>query len=128
MLVYHCYCSSIIVSFLFPRVHVLWDFEAEKEYCQQLCIILTPLKQDFVYFQLFHTFLAVLDFMNEEAIDDAWLVASYLGDADTLISSYDGILARHNDAENILHLAAASVAVRGVLFGNSHPLSSRWFL
>ncbi|KAL0543435.1 hypothetical protein IC582_018531 [Cucumis melo] len=68
----------------------------------------------------------VLDFMNEEAIDDAWVVASYLGDADTLLSSYDGMLARHNDAENILHLAAASVAVRGVLFGNSHPLSSRW--
>lgn len=66
--------------------------------------------------------------MNEEAIDDAWVVASYLGDADTLLSSYDGMLARHNDAENILHLAAASVAVRGVLFGNSHPLSSRWFL
>ncbi|XP_023544182.1 cell cycle checkpoint protein RAD17 [Cucurbita pepo subsp. pepo] len=68
----------------------------------------------------------VLDFMNEEAVDDAWVVASYLGDADTLLSSYERMLARHNDAENILHLAAASVAVRGVLFGNSHPLSSRW--
>lgn len=68
----------------------------------------------------------VLDFMNEEAVDDACVVASYLGDADTLLSSYEGMLARHNDAENILHLAAASVAVRGVLFGNSHPLSSRW--
>lgn len=66
--------------------------------------------------------------MNEEAVDDAWVVASYLGDADTLLSSYERMLARHNDAENILHLAAASVAVRGVLFGNSHPLSSRWFL
>ncbi|KAB1201804.1 Cell cycle checkpoint protein RAD17 [Morella rubra] len=68
----------------------------------------------------------VLDFLSEEAIDDARAVASYLGDADMLLATFGGMLARCNEAENILQLAAASVAVRGVLFGNSHPLPSRW--
>ncbi|XP_024032881.1 cell cycle checkpoint protein RAD17 isoform X2 [Morus notabilis] len=68
----------------------------------------------------------VLDFLNEEAIDDAWAVASYLSDADLLLATFRGMLVRHNEAENILQSAAASVAVRGVLFGNSHPVSSRW--
>ncbi|GMY12263.1 cell cycle checkpoint protein RAD17 isoform X1 [Fagus crenata] len=68
----------------------------------------------------------VLDFLSEEAIDDAWAVASYLGDADMLLSTFRGMLAKYNEAENVLQSAAASVAVRGVLFGNSHPLPSRW--
>ncbi|KAJ0097499.1 hypothetical protein Patl1_29113 [Pistacia atlantica] len=68
----------------------------------------------------------VLDFLSEDAMDDAWLVASYLGDADLLLASFRGMLARYNEAENVLQSAAASVAVRGVLFGNSHPLPSRW--
>lgn len=68
----------------------------------------------------------VLDFLNEEAIDDAWAVASYLSDADLLLATFRGMLVRHNEAENVLQSAAASVAVRGVLFGNSHPVSSRW--
>lgn len=68
----------------------------------------------------------VLDFLDNEAIDDAWAVASYLGDADVLFASFRGNLTRHNEAENILQSAAASVAVRGVLYGNSHPSASRW--
>lgn len=60
-------------------------------------------------------------------MEDAWLVASYLGDADLLLSSFRGVLTRYNEAENVLQSAAASVAVRGVLFGNSHPLPSRFF-
>jgi uncharacterized membrane protein YjfL (UPF0719 family) len=63
--------------------------------------------------------------MSEDAIDDAWAVASYLGDADVLLSTFRGMLARYNEAENVLQSAAASVAVRGVLFGNAHPLPSR---
>lgn len=68
----------------------------------------------------------VLDFIGEEAIDDAWVVASYLSDADVLLASLSGKLARNFEAENAVQSAAASVAVRGVLFGNSHPGPSRW--
>lgn len=68
----------------------------------------------------------VLDFVHEEAIDDAWIVASYLSDADTLLASLDGVLSRNYEAENIIQSTAASVAVRGVMFGNHQPLSSRW--
>ncbi|GKV41431.1 hypothetical protein SLEP1_g48967 [Rubroshorea leprosula] len=68
----------------------------------------------------------VLDFLSDEAMDDAWSVTSYLSDADVLLASFRGMLARHNEAENILQSAGASVAVRGVLFGNSHPSPSRW--
>ncbi|KAK4843174.1 hypothetical protein QYF36_004941 [Acer negundo] len=68
----------------------------------------------------------VLEFIGEEAMDDASAVASYLGDADLLFASFRGILTRYNEAENVLQSAAASVAVRGVLFGNSQPLPSRW--
>uniref|UniRef100_A0A5B7BVV3 Uncharacterized protein n=2 Tax=Davidia involucrata TaxID=16924 RepID=A0A5B7BVV3_DAVIN len=68
----------------------------------------------------------VLDFLSEEAIDDASVVASYLSDADFLLASLSGILTRNYAAENVVQSAAASVAVRGVLFGNFHPSSSRW--
>ncbi|XP_037493530.1 cell cycle checkpoint protein RAD17 isoform X3 [Jatropha curcas] len=68
----------------------------------------------------------VLDFISDEAMDAAKDVASYLSDSDLLISSFRGILARYNEAESVLQSAAASVAVRGVLFGNSHPSPSRW--
>ncbi|XP_054810722.1 cell cycle checkpoint protein RAD17 [Prosopis cineraria] len=68
----------------------------------------------------------VLDFMNEEAIDDAWVVSSYLGDSDILLAKLRGMVSRYNEAEGVLPSAAASVAVRGVLFGNSHTLSARW--
>ncbi|KAA8547527.1 hypothetical protein F0562_003956 [Nyssa sinensis] len=68
----------------------------------------------------------VLDFVSEEAIDDASVVASYLSDADFLLASLSGILTRNYEAENVVQSAAASVAVRGVLFGNFHPSPSRW--
>ncbi|KAF5738112.1 putative Radiation sensitive 17 [Tripterygium wilfordii] len=67
-----------------------------------------------------------LDFLSEEAMDDAWGMASYLSDADLLLASFRGMLARYNEAEGVLQSASASVSVRGVLFGNSHPLRSRW--
>ena len=75
-----------------------------------------------------YNFLLVLDFLCEEAIDDAWTVASYLSDADMLLATFRGMLTRYNEAENVLQTAAASVAVRGVLFGNSHPSPSRLHL
>lgn len=69
--------------------------------------------------------LAVLDFLSEEAIDDASAVASYLSDSDFLLAAHRGMLATSYEAGNVLQSAAASVAARGVLFGNSHPLASR---
>lgn len=68
----------------------------------------------------------VLDFLSQDAIDDAWAVASYLSDADCLLSAVRRTFARNYEAENVVQSAAASVAVRGVLFGNAHPSSSRW--
>ncbi|XP_027192988.1 cell cycle checkpoint protein RAD17 isoform X2 [Cicer arietinum] len=68
----------------------------------------------------------VLDFLDDEAVEDAWLLSSYLGDADILLAKLRGMLSSYNEAESILQSAAASIAVRGVLFGNSRPLSSRW--
>ncbi|KAL2520377.1 Cell cycle checkpoint protein RAD17 [Forsythia ovata] len=68
----------------------------------------------------------VLDFVNEDAIDDAWFVSSYLSDADFLLGTLGGKLTRNFEAENIIQSAAASIAVRGVLFGNAHAVTSRW--
>lgn len=68
----------------------------------------------------------VIDFLSQDAIDDAWAVASYLSDADCLLSAVRRTFARNYEAENVVQSAAASVAVRGVLFGNAHPSSSRW--
>ncbi|CAL0313260.1 unnamed protein product [Lupinus luteus] len=68
----------------------------------------------------------VLDFLDDEAIDDAWTLSSYLGDADILLAKLRGMLSSDSDTGSVLQSAAASVAVRGVLFGNSQPLSSRW--
>ncbi|KAG6385873.1 hypothetical protein SASPL_154756 [Salvia splendens] len=64
----------------------------------------------------------VLDFVNEEAIEDAWVVGAYLSDTDLLLAPSS----KTWEAENVLQSAAASVAVRGVLFGNTRPLSSRY--
>lgn len=73
----------------------------------------------------------VLDFINEEACDDAWLVTSYLCDADILLgrslrSTRDSIITELYESDNLTQSVAASVAARGVLFGNSHPSPSRW--
>lgn len=58
-------------------------------------------------------------------MDDAWVMASYLSDADTLLASLIGGHSRNYEVENIIQSTAASVAVRGVMFGNRQPLSSR---
>lgn len=65
----------------------------------------------------------VIDFIDSEAVDDAWAVVSYLGEADCLLTG--GPVASYN-SENIAQLIAASVAARGVLFGNAHVTPSRW--
>lgn len=64
--------------------------------------------------------------MSEEAIEDAWVVGTYLSDTDLLLSPSTGTSSKNLEAENVLQSAAASVAVRGVLFGNTCPLSSRY--
>ncbi|CAH9051266.1 unnamed protein product [Cuscuta europaea] len=69
-------------------------------------------------------FQTQLDFLNEEAVDDAWVVSSYLSDADFLLSPSKNMIATNFGTENLQHLVAASVAVRGVLFGNNHPSPS----
>ncbi|XP_077246606.1 RADIATION SENSITIVE 17 isoform X2 [Tasmannia lanceolata] len=72
----------------------------------------------------------VLDFVSDEAIDDAWTVASYLSDADCLLATHgptwQRMIAGRYELENVAQLVGASVAVRGVLFGNSHPSPPRW--
>ncbi|KAK6154027.1 hypothetical protein DH2020_013666 [Rehmannia glutinosa] len=68
----------------------------------------------------------VLDFVREEAIEDAWVIGRYLSDTDLLLSPSSGTSSRNFEAENVIQSIAASIAVRGVLFGNSYPVSSRW--
>ncbi|VFQ88176.1 unnamed protein product [Cuscuta campestris] len=68
----------------------------------------------------------VLDFLSEVATDDAWVVSSYLSDADFLLAPPNTMLASSLRSENLQHSVAASVAARGVLFGNNHPSPSRW--
>ncbi|XP_039779049.1 cell cycle checkpoint protein RAD17-like isoform X3 [Panicum virgatum] len=65
----------------------------------------------------------VLDFIDDEAVDDAWVVLSYLSDADCLLT---GSPFTSYNSENMAQLIAASVAARGVLFGNAHVAPSRW--
>ncbi|KAK4479960.1 hypothetical protein RD792_013014 [Penstemon davidsonii] len=68
----------------------------------------------------------VLDFVSEDAIEEACVVAEYLSDTDFLLAPLTGTLSRTIEAENVIQSTAASIAVRGVLFGNTRPLSSRW--
>ncbi|KAG2317000.1 hypothetical protein Bca52824_020122 [Brassica carinata] len=68
----------------------------------------------------------VLDFVSDGAIEDAWCVSSYLADADLLLAALRGKLSVHNKTEDVLQSVGASVAVRGVLYGNKQPWSSRW--
>ncbi|XP_039138203.1 cell cycle checkpoint protein RAD17 isoform X1 [Dioscorea cayenensis subsp. rotundata] len=66
----------------------------------------------------------VLDFISDEAIDDAWLVISYLCEADCLLAN--AVCSTYPQTDVIAQSIASSIAARGVLFGNSHPLPSRW--
>ncbi|CAE6264627.1 unnamed protein product [Arabidopsis arenosa] len=68
----------------------------------------------------------VLDFVSEGAIEDAWCVSSYLADADLLLADLRGKMSGQNKTEDVPQSAGASVAVRGVLYGNKQPCSSRW--
>ncbi|KAL0643355.1 hypothetical protein Bca4012_041645 [Brassica carinata] len=69
----------------------------------------------------------VLDFVSDGAIEDAWCVSSYLADADLLLAALRGKMSVHNNkTEDVLQSVGASVAVRGVLYGNKKPWSSRW--
>jgi cell cycle checkpoint protein len=68
----------------------------------------------------------VLDFVSDGAIEDAWCVSSYLADADLLLADIRGKMSGHNNTEDVPQSAGASVAVRGVLYGNKQPCSSRW--
>ncbi|KAL6520808.1 hypothetical protein OROHE_016989 [Orobanche hederae] len=68
----------------------------------------------------------VLDFVSEEAIDDACVIGRYLSDTDLFLAPSNGALSRNFEVGNFKQSIAASVAVRGVLFGNSYPVSSRW--
>ena len=74
----------------------------------------------------------VLDFVDEEAIDDVADILTYLSDADALLgrrpkgsSSFSSSL---NDisGSHIAALAAGTVAARGVLFANTHPAPRKW--
>ncbi|XP_020871819.1 cell cycle checkpoint protein RAD17 isoform X2 [Arabidopsis lyrata subsp. lyrata] len=71
-------------------------------------------------------FLHENDFVSEGAIEDAWCVSSYLADADLLLADLRGKMSGHNKTEDVPQSAGASVAVRGVLYGNKQPCSSRW--
>ncbi|XP_065031525.1 cell cycle checkpoint protein RAD17-like isoform X1 [Musa acuminata AAA Group] len=72
----------------------------------------------------------VLDFVSDEATDSGWVVNSYLSDADYMLASILHPkfcrITETNESDSVRELVAASVAVRGVLFGNSHPSPSRW--
>lgn len=74
----------------------------------------------------------VLDFVDEEAIDDVADVLTYLGDADTLLSrrprgsSSSSSSLSDISSSHIAALAAGSVAARGVLFANTHPAPRKW--
>ncbi|XP_042435099.1 cell cycle checkpoint protein RAD17-like isoform X5 [Zingiber officinale] len=72
----------------------------------------------------------VLDFLSDEAIENASLIASYLSDADNILASmthrrFHRITDTY-EPDSIRQQIVASVAVRGVLFGNSCPSPSRW--
>lgn len=79
----------------------------------------------------------VLQFVDEDAIDDVAAIEGYLSDADMLLkapgnwrlrsSSYQ--FSMDSDDVNPSHIAAMaadSVAARGVLFANMHPAPRKW--
>lgn len=72
----------------------------------------------------------VLDFVNNDAIEDVADVLAYLGDADLLLGRRPGrsssLSLNDNTPSHIAALAASSVATRGVLFANTHPAPRKW--
>jgi cell cycle checkpoint protein len=73
----------------------------------------------------------VLDFIDFDSVNESWVVSACLSDADCLLASgLLGMSSRRtvyeiNESEFLAHTIAASVSVRGVLFGNSQPAGSR---
>jgi cell cycle checkpoint protein len=79
--------------------------------------------------------VAVLDFINDEAIDDAWMALSYLSDSDYLLGASSIRHLRRPqalldldevDSAHVVESIAGSVMTRGVLFANSHPAPPRY--
>lgn len=71
-----------------------------------------------------------MDFLDDEATEDAWAVSSYLSDADCLLftgpnPSGTWTMTRNCEPDHISQLIAASVSARGVLFANSQPSAPR---
>lgn len=77
---------------------------------------------------------AVLDFISDDAVDDACTVSFYLSECDQLHATTSSGLIRSklrtemNESDGIPQQVAALVAVRGVLYGNSHPSPPRFAL
>lgn len=75
-----------------------------------------------------------LQFVDNEAVDDAVAILGYLSDSDILLgrwprqSSSSLFLSDSNDVNpyQVAATAAGSVAARGVLFANVHPAPCRW--
>jgi cell cycle checkpoint protein len=76
----------------------------------------------------------VLQFVDDDAIDDVSVVSSYFSDADHILRRRGGGM-RASPAEDqgaepdpgrVGQAAAASIAARGVLFGIAHPAPRRW--
>lgn len=63
----------------------------------------------------------VLDFVDDDGIEDVADVLAYLADADVLLGRRP-----RNFGVSLSHVAASSVATRGVLFANTHPAPRRW--
>lgn len=73
----------------------------------------------------------VLDFVDNDAIEDLADILTYLGDADILLGrrlKSSSLSSSLNDItpSHIAALTAASVATRGVLFANTHPAPRKW--
>jgi hypothetical protein len=99
-----------------------------------VCSVIDDLFSLFVYLNEIGNWCSTaLDFIDDDAIDDAWVVMSYLSDADCLlagspITSARLIVNESNESDSMSQLIAASVAARGVLFGNAHASPSRYLL
>lgn len=72
----------------------------------------------------------VLDFVDNDAIEDVADILAYLGDADLLLGrrprSSSSLALNDFTPSHIAALAAGSVATRGVLFANTHPAPRKW--
>jgi cell cycle checkpoint protein len=78
---------------------------------------------------------AVLQFIDEDAIDDVEDVSKYLSDTDYLLGAQGSFRSRNSfidsndvDPHQVGTVVASSVAARGVLFGNSHPAPRRYVI